>query len=314
MEQRKRHFLDIVDYTPEEIDRLLVVGQKLKEDRLRAFGAVSGKMLGLLFEKPSLRTRVSFDVGMQELGGHAIYLSPQEIGLGTRESIPDVARVISRFTDAVVIRTFAQETVEQFARWASICTINGLTDASHPCQALADILTIRQKFGHLEGINITYVGDGNNVIHSLMLAAAKMGANVAVAGPKGYEPDPKIVARAREDAARSGSRISITTDPLEGVEAADVIYTDVWTSMGQEAEYEKRLAIFQSYQVTKKLVARAKPGAIVMHDLPAHRGEEITDDVLDGEQSVVFDQAENRLHAQKAVLLMLMAPSIFETM
>ncbi|MCL5256228.1 MAG: ornithine carbamoyltransferase [Chloroflexi bacterium] len=314
MELRKKHFLDIVDYTPEEIDRLLVVGQKLKEDRLRAFGALSGKTLGLLFEKPSLRTRVSFDVGMQELGGHAIYLSPQEIGLGTRESVPDVARVISRFADAVVIRTFAQETVEQFAKWASICTINGLTDASHPCQALADILTITQKFGHLQGINIAYIGDGNNVIHSLMLAAAKMGANVAVAGPKGYEPDPQVVARAGQDAAQSGSRISITTDPLEAVDGADVIYTDVWTSMGQEAEYEKRLATFQGYQVTQELVAHAKPSAIVMHDLPAHRGEEIADDVIDGEQSAVFDQAENRLHAQKSVLLMLMAPTVFETL
>jgi ornithine carbamoyltransferase len=312
MDRHKKHFLDIDDYSEEEIRKLLGVAARLKEDRYAAYGAVDRKKLVLLFEKPSLRTRTSFDIGFTELGGYAVYLSPAEVGLGTRESIPDVARVVSRYADAVVIRTFAQENIEQFIEWGSVSVINGLTDESHPCQALADILTIWQKFGYLEGVNITYIGDGNNVAHSLMLAATKMGANITVATPEGYKPFPEVVAKAEENAKASGSKVRVLTDPVEAVKGADVVYTDVWTSMGQEAEYEARLAVFQGYQVNGELISHAKPTAIVMHDLPAHRGEEITDDVLDGPQSVVFDQAENRLHGQKAVMVMLMAPAVFE--
>jgi ornithine carbamoyltransferase len=243
---------------------------------------------------------------MQQLGGTAMYLSPQEIGLGQRESVADVARVLSRYVDIIMARVFAHSHVEQLAEYASVPVINGLSDKFHPCQALADYLTIWDKLARFQGVNLTFVGDGNNVAHSLLVGGAKLGVNVTIACPVGYEPDEDVLTIAREAAAESGSRIRILHDPVEAVADADVVYTDVWASMGQEAEAEQRKVVFASYQVNAALVAKARPGAIVMHDLPAHRGEEITDEVMDGPQSVVFDQAENRMHAQKAVLALLL--------
>ncbi|MBI3967231.1 MAG: ornithine carbamoyltransferase [Chloroflexi bacterium] len=265
-----------------------------------------GKTLALLFEKPSLRTRVSFEVAMRQLGGESLYLSPQEVQIGRRESVADVARVLSRYVDAVVLRTFDHQTIVELAQHSSIPVVNGLSDLSHPCQALADVLTIKEKKGRLEGVKIAFVGDGNNnVTHSLMLAAAKTGASISVACPPGYEPNPAYLEWSQDAAAGRGA-VTVCHEPAAAVTGADVVYTDVWTSMGQESEYERRLAIFRRYQVNSGLLALAQPDAIVMHDLPAHRGEEITDDVIDGPRSVVFDQAENRLHAQKAVLATLL--------
>jgi len=261
------------------------------------------RTVALIFEKPSLRTRLSFDVGTAQLGGHCVYLSPAEVGLGRRESVSDVARVVSRMADAVVLRVNAHETIEEFARHSDVPVINGLSDLSHPCQGLADIFTIRERKGpELRGVVVAYVGDGNNVAHSLMLCAAKAGATLRVATPVGYEPLPRYRELASAAATRSGGRVELLNDPRAAVDGADVVYTDVWTSMGQEQEYERRRRAFHGYQVNAALLACAKRDAIVLHDLPAHRGEEITDDVLDGPQSAVFDQAENRLHTEKALL------------
>ncbi len=256
----------------------------------------------MIFEKPSLRTRLSFDVGMMQLGGRGIYLSPAEVGLGRRESIADVARVVSRMVDLVVLRVNAHETLEEFARHSRVPVINGLSDLSHPCQGLSDILTIREKKGDLSRVTAAFVGDGNNVAHSLMLAAAHTGVRLRVATPAGYEPQARYRELAADAARASGAVIEIGNDPAAAVRGADVVYTDVWTSMGQEQEHERRRRAFAGFQVNAGLLALAKPDAIVLHDLPAHRGEEITDDVLDGPQSAAFDQAENRLHAQKALL------------
>ena len=240
---------------------------------------------------------------MTELGGHCVYLSPQEVGLGRRESVADVSRVVSRMVDAVVLRTNSHETIEEFARYSSVPVINGLSDLSHPCQGLADIFTIGERKGPaLRDVTIAYVGDGNNVLHSLMLAAVLRGAHMRAATPAGYEPLPRFRELAERRARETGATLELLNDPVAAVRDADVVYTDVWTSMGQEQEYERRRRAFQGYQVNAELLRHAKPDAIVMHDLPAHRGEEITDDVMDGPQSAVFDQAENRLHAQKAVL------------
>lgn len=299
---RLRHFLSIGDLTPAQMGALLDDAEALKRDPVPSDAPLRGRALAMIFEKPSLRTRLSFDVAMRDLGGHSSYLSPQEVGLGRRESVSDVARVVSRYVDVVVLRTFAHETLEEFAKWSAVPVINGLSDLSHPCQGLADIFTIRERKGALKGVVAAYVGDGNNVAHSLMLAAAKTGMTLRVASPAGFEP----LARYRELAAtasgETGARITYGADPVAAVRDADVVYTDVWTSMGQEQEYERRRRAFQGFQVNRELLAGAKPDAIVLHDLPAHRGEEITDDVIDGPQSAVFDQAENRLHAQKAVL------------
>jgi ornithine carbamoyltransferase len=264
----------------------------------------------MLFQKPSLRTRVSFEVGMLQLGGRAIYLSPSEVQMGERESIADVARVLSRYVDAVMARVFRHADIAELAEFASVPVINGLSDLSHPCQALADFLTILEKKGRLEGLTVAFVGDGdNNVAHSLLLAAAKIGVNFHVASPQDYAPSEQYLALAQASAEASVSRVRLFRDPAEAVKGADVVYTDVWTSMGQEAESQKRLAAFHGFQVNAELMAQAKDEAIVMHDLPAHRGEEIADEVIDGPQSVVFDQAENRLHAQKAVLYLLLGAS-----
>lgn len=300
-----RHFLSIADLSAAQLTALLDRGAALKASRRTADAPLRGRSLAQIFEKPSLRTRLSFDVAMRELGGHSSYLSPAEVGLGRRESVADVARVVSRLVDLVVLRTHAQETTDEFARHSTVPVINGLSDLSHPCQGLADIFTIRERKG-LKGTVVAYVGDGNNVAHSLMLAAAKTGATLRVASPAGFEPHPRYRQLARAAAAESGARIEVGNDPIAAVTGADVVYTDVWTSMGQEQEYERRRRAFQGFQLNAALLARAKPDAIVMHDLPAHRGEEVTDEVLDGPRSVIFDQAENKMHVLKALLCWLL--------
>ncbi|MDO8506854.1 MAG: ornithine carbamoyltransferase [Candidatus Limnocylindria bacterium] len=304
---RAKHFVSMGDLEARDLDGLLERAASLKAARSRREPHLRGRTLAQIFEKPSLRTRLSFDVGMAELGGHCVYLSPQEVGLGRRESVADVARVVSRMVDGVVLRTYSHETIEEFARFASVPVINGLSDLSHPCQGLADIFTITEKKGpDLRGVTIAYIGDGNNVLHSLMLAAVLRSARMRVATPAGFEPLPKFRELAERQARKTGASLEFCDDPVAAVKDADVVYTDVWTSMGQEQEYERRKRAFYGYQVNAELLRHAKPDAIVMHDLPAHRGEEITDDVMDGPQSAVFDQAENRLHAQKAVLCWLM--------
>ena len=299
---RVRHFLSIADLSPAETAALLDDADALKRDPVPRDAPLHGRALAMIFEKPSLRTRLSFDVAMRDLGGHSSYLSPQEVGLGRRESVSDVARVVSRYVDVVVLRTFAHETLEEFAKYSSVPVINGLSDLTHPCQGLADIFTIRERKGALSGVVAAYVGDGNNVAHSLMLAAANTGMTLRVASPAGFDPLPRYRDLADSTAQTTGARITYLRDPIAAVRDADVVYTDVWTSMGQEQEYERRRRAFQGFQVNPELLAGAKPDAIVLHDLPAHRGEEITDDVIDGPNSAVFDQAENRLHVQKAVL------------
>ena len=299
---RVRHFLSIADLSPAEMTALLDDADALKRDPVPRDPPLRGRALAMIFEKPSLRTRLSFDVAMRDLGGHSSYLSPQEVGLGRRESVSDVARVVSRYVDVVVLRTFAHETLDEFAKFSTVPVINGLSDLSHPCQGLADIFTVRERKGTLRDVVAAYIGDGNNVAHSFMLAAAKTGMTLRVASPAGFEPLPRYRDLATAAAKETGARITYGQDPAAAVRDADVVYTDVWTSMGQEQEYERRRRAFQGFQVNRELLANAKPDAIVLHDLPAHRGEEITDDVIDGPQSAVFDQAENRLHAQKAVL------------
>ena len=300
---RVRHFVSVGDLDARQLEHLLDLAGSMKADRRRHEPYLRGRTLAQIFEKPSLRTRLSFDVGMAELGGHCIYLSPQEVGLGRRESVADVSRVVSRMVDAVVLRTYSHETIEEFARHSSVPVINGLSDLSHPCQGLADIFTIVERKGpDLRDVTVTYVGDGNNVLHSLMLATVLGGARMRVATPAGFEPLARFRDLAESVARKTGASLEMGDDPIAAVRGADVVYTDVWTSMGQEQEYERRRRAFQGYQVNAELLRHAKPDAIVMHDLPAHRGEEITDDVIDGPQSAVFDQAENRLHAQKAIL------------
>jgi ornithine carbamoyltransferase len=304
-----KHFLSIADLSPEEIFHILELSARLKEEWRRGGNKpiLAGKTLGMIFQKPSLRTRVSFEMAMRHLGGHAIYLSPDEVQLGKRESVADVARVLSRYVDAIMARVFAHKDLEELARYSRVPVINGLSDYSHPCQAVGDIFTIWEKRGTIKGLKLAFVGDGNNVCNSLLFITSKLGMDMAVASPKGYEPRQEVVRKAMEFASRSGSRITITNDPAEAVKDADVIYTDVWTSMGQEAEAEERAKVFPPYQVNSALVAKAKPEVMVMHCLPAHRGQEITDEVADGPNSVIFDQAENRLHAQKGILAYLLA-------
>jgi ornithine carbamoyltransferase len=295
-----KDLLSISDLTGEKLKALIRSAVDMKEGGWRT--TLSGKSLALVFEKPSLRTRVSFELAMRQLGGESLYLSPEEVGLGRRESIPDVARVLCRYVDVIAARTFAHSTVESLAAFASVPVINALSDFEHPCQALADLMTIYERKGDLEGLTVAYTGDGNNVANSLMLASALAGVNFRIASPKGYEVQEKVLSLAQEYADNSGSRILLTEDPKVAVRGADVVYTDVWTSMGQEAESQVRRKVFAGYQVNSDLLALAREDAIIMHPLPAHRGEEVSADILDTEQSVVFDQAENRLHAQKALL------------
>jgi ornithine carbamoyltransferase len=306
-----QHFLAIADLSPREIENLLDSAVKLKKERAKGGNKpiLKGKSLAMVFQKPSLRTRVSFEMGMQHLGGHALYLSPNEIGLGGRESVPDIARVLSGYVDGIMARVFDHQHILALAEWAGVPVINGLSDYNHPCQALADVLTIMENRKKLAGLTVSYVGDGNNVATSLAHACAKLGMNFRIATPLDYELPAPVIVRAREIAAQSGSQIYETTDPHDAVRDADVIYTDTWTSMGQEAETEKRKAVFPPYQINESLVKLARPDVLVMHCLPAHRGQEITDAVADGPHSVIFQQAENRLHAQKAILAALLGPT-----
>ncbi len=303
-----KDFLAIADYSPQEIQELLELAVCLKQE-YQAGGnppLLAGKTMAMIFQKPSLRTRVSFDMAMRHLGGDALYLSPAEIGLGQRESIADVARVLSGYVEILMARVFAHEHVLELAQWARIPVINGLSDYNHPCQALADALTIYEEFGSLQGLNVTFVGDGNNVATSLLHVCALLGADFTLASPAGYDLSPQALAVGERLAAQSGSRIRRVRDPYEGVAGAAVIYTDTWTSMGQEGQAQERGQVFPPYQVNAKLVGAAKPGAIVLHCLPAHRGQELTDEVADGPQSRIFPQAHNRLHAQKAIVARLL--------
>ncbi|HHH83312.1 MAG TPA: ornithine carbamoyltransferase [Chloroflexi bacterium] len=303
-----RHFLSLADFTGEELQEILELAIELKE-ALKAGGnrpLLKDKVLAMVFQKPSLRTRVSFDMAMRHLGGDALYLSPAEIGLGKREAIADVSRVLSRYVDAIMARVFDHEHILELARYSRVPVINGLSDFNHPCQAMADVLTILETYGDLRGLNVAFIGDGNNVAVSLMYACALLGMNFTIATPIDYEIPKEAAKEARRLAKGSGSNITFLHDPHEAVREAHVIYTDTWASMGQETETEERRKVFQPYQVNAALVAEATEDVIVMHCLPAHRGEEITDEVADGPHSVLFDQAENRLHAQKAILVRLL--------
>ena len=306
-----KHFLSLADLTSDQLMSLLDLGVKLKKE-WQAGGnppILKGKTMGMVFTKPSLRTRVSFDMAMLHLGGHALYLSPNEISLGQRESVADVARVLSRYVDIIMARVFGHRDVVELAQYSRVPVINGLSDYTHPCQGLADLLTIYERYGTLQGIKVAYVGDGNNVANSLIFGCALAGANFSIASPAGYEISGDVVSKARGLAAKTGSQLTFYHEPAEAVREADVIYTDVWTSMGQETETQKRLEVFAPrYQINSALVGKARRNVIVMHCLPAHRGQEITDEVADGPHSALFDQAENRMHAQKAIIVELMAP------
>ena len=304
-----RNFLSIRDFSPEEIRYFLELASEIKRHPSAHTGALKGKTLAMIFEKPSLRTRVSFDVGIQQLGGFALYLSNAEINLGKRESVHDVAKNLERMVQAIMIRTYAHEIVEQMAKWANIPVINGLTDFSHPCQAMADYLTMMEFKHDVGGLKVAFIGDGNNVCHSLMFAGAQLGSHVWVATPQKYGPKPEAIQWARERGRQTGGTLTLTLEPADAAANADVIYTDVWTSMGQENESQDRRRIFLPYQVNSELFRHAKFDALFMHCLPAHRGEEVTDEVIDSPHSVVYQQAENRLYAQKAILLELMQSS-----
>ncbi|MCM3090102.1 MULTISPECIES: ornithine carbamoyltransferase [unclassified Cytobacillus] len=299
-----KDLLTLADFTADEIKGLLEKAKQLKEAHLQGAetSILKGKILGMIFEKSSTRTRVSFEAGMLQLGGHALYLNSQDLQLGRGESIADTAKVLSQYVDAIMIRTFSHDKIQELAYHADIPVINGLTDLYHPCQALADLLTLEEKNGELKGQNLVYVGDGNNVAHSLMIASAKMGVNITIACPEGYEPDQGVLNQSLEFAELSGSKVIITSKPEEASANADAIYTDVWTSMGQEAENDKRLKDFADFQVNEYLVQKAKKDYVFLHCLPAHRGEEVTAEVIDGKNSAVFQQAGNRLHVQKAIL------------
>lgn len=297
-----KHMLSLMDWTAEDLRALLDLSAEIKADPLGRFDALTGKTLAMIFEKPSTRTRVSFEAAMNRLGGQAMFLSPSDMQLGRGETIEDTAQVLSRFVEAIMARVFSHTTVEKLAT-GSVPIINGLSDLLHPCQALADALTLRERFGEERGVELAYLGDGNNVCHSLINAAARLGIRLRVGTPAGYEPAPTIIAAARE----AGADITLTTDPKEAVAGAQAIYTDVWTSMGDEAEAAERTRAFEPFRVDGSLMALASPEAVFLHCLPAHRGEEVTAEVLDGPQSVVFDQAENRMHTEQALLFTLMA-------
>ena len=303
MTKKNRHLLASYDLQAEEVDFLLKSASALKSNPNRI---LEGKQLALLFEKPSLRTRVSFQVAMRYLGGETTYLAPQEVGLGEREAIKDVARVLSRYLDIIAVRTFAQEIVEEFAMFSSVPVINALTNEEHPCQALADLFTLYERVGTLKGFPLAFIGDGNNVASSLVVTAASLGLDVRLATPKGYLPSERVLNEANLRANESGGRFFVTDIPEKAVEGAQAVYTDTWVSMGQEREAEQRRIVFKDYQVNKKLLESADDSVLVMHDLPAHRGEEITDEVFEGKNSIIFDQAENRTWAQAAVVAFLL--------
>ncbi|MHB2015754.1 MAG: ornithine carbamoyltransferase [Candidatus Xenobia bacterium] len=302
-----RSLVSLADFNREEVDQVLKFTEtlKLQVKARQPHPLLPGRTLAMIFEKSSTRTRVSFEVGMVQLGGHALYLSSRDMQLGRGETVADTAQVLSRFVDGIMARTYKHSTVQDLAKYARVPVINGLSDEEHPCQIFGDLFTVLEKRGRLEGLKMTYVGDGNNVAHSLMLGCATVGMHYAGAHPKGYDPSPAVVKHAQEIGKRSGARIEIGRDAKAAVAGADVIYTDVWTSMGQEGEEAARQKVFQPYQVNSALLAATPSHCIVLHCLPAHRGEEITDEVMDGPQSFVFDQAENRLHAQKAIMALL---------
>lgn len=308
LSMKGRSLISVADFTREEIWAVWELAAQLKTQQKigEPHRILAGKQLAMIFQKPSLRTQVSFETGMFQLGGHALYLGPDHIALGKRESVPDVARVLGRMVDGIMARVFAHSDVETLAQYAGVPVINGLSDSEHPCQALADLFTIWERKRRIEGVNLTYVGDGNNVAASLLLTAARVGMNITLICPDGYAVPAHYVQAARADAALTGSNLRFT-DSVADVEGSDVIYTDTWASMGQEAEAEKRIPIFQRYQVNDALLARAGSDVMVMHCLPAHRGQEITDDVMDGPHSAVFQEAENRLHVQKAIMALLIS-------
>jgi ornithine carbamoyltransferase len=304
----QRHLLSLKDYAPEEIQEVFDLAAQVKADPHAYGGVLQGKSLAMVFQKPSTRTRVSFEVGMFQLGGQAVYLGADSVQLSRGESVADTARVLSRYVHGIMARVFSHQDILDLAKHGTVPVINGLSDLLHPCQALADYFTLRERRGDLAGLKVAYVGDGNNVAHELIFGAVKLGLNIVVASPQGYEPNQLIVKSATREAQRLGTPApEILADPYAAVEGADVVYTDTWTSMGQEAESEARLAAFQGYAVTEDLMAAASPEAVFMHCLPAHRGEEVAAEVADGPQSVIFDEAENRLHVQKAVMMLLMA-------
>ena len=306
-EAKQKDFISIHDRTPAEIAGFLDLAEAIKKDPGRFRNALSGKTLAMIFEKSSTRTRVSFEAGMYQLGGLGMFLSSRDLQIGRGEPIADTARVLSRYVDGIMARTFAHETVTELARHATVPVINGLTDLLHPCQVMADLQTIREAFGRLDGLKLAYVGDGNNMAHSLMFGGAKTGMSVTIASPAGFEPKAEIVAKARADARETGARIEVTGDPAEAVAGARIVYTDVWASMGQEEEAALRRQKFAGFSVTDALMERAAGDAIFLHCLPAHRGEEVAASVADGPRSRIFDEAENRLHAQKAILVSLMS-------
>jgi len=308
---KQQHLVTLTTYSRADLHEIFDLAARMKADRGAYRDALRGKSLAMIFEKPSTRTRVSFEVGMYQLGGHALHLSANDIQLRRGESVGDTARVLSRFVDGIMARVFSHEDLVEMSRHATVPVINGLSDLLHPVQALADFFTLREKRGSLEGAKLAYVGDGNNVCHALMLAAVKLGVAMAAATPKGYEPNQLVLKSATREAQKLGVPTpTVTTDPMAAVEGADAIYTDVWTSMGQEKEAEARVKAFQGYMVTGAMMAAANPGAVFLHCLPAHRGEEVSAEVMDGPRSVVFDQAENRLHVQKAVLALLMGGAV----
>ncbi|HOW36221.1 MAG TPA: ornithine carbamoyltransferase [Candidatus Omnitrophota bacterium] len=305
-QKTKRDFINVQNLTKEEIQYLFDLTVKLKKNRDQYAQVLKGKSVALIFQKPSNRTRVSFEVGIWQLGGNCIYLGPEEINLGKRESAADVAKTLSRYVDAIVARTFTHQDVIDLAKEASVPVINGLSDLSHPCQALADLFTINEKLNEAKGVTLAYVGDGNNVCNSLIFGCAISGVNIKIATPKGYEPNTAFIKSAQRFSDMSGAAITVTNKPQEAVENADVIYADTWVSMGQEAESKKRFKDFKGFQIDSKLASRAKKNYFFMHCLPAHREQEVTADIIDGPHSIIFDQAENRMHIQKAILVFLL--------
>ncbi len=304
---RAKDFLTLQDFSAAEIETVLTLAGDLKARHRRGepHRLLEGKTLGMIFQKPSTRTRVSFEAGMWQLGGHALFLSSQELQLGRGEPVRDTAEVLSRYLDAIMIRTFDHGEMEELAAHSSVPVINGLTDLLHPCQVLSDLFTIQEHFGYLRGLKVAYMGDGNNVAHSLLLGCSLMGVHISVGSPPGFEPREEIEAKARQNAALSGSEVLITSDPARAVEGAAAVYTDVWASMGQEEDKKRRLELFKPYQVNGALLQGTGADAVVLHCLPAYRGEEITAEVLEGESSLAWEQAENRMHAQKALLVLL---------
>jgi ornithine carbamoyltransferase len=298
----------LYDLTREEIEQILKTAELLKLQHLRGqeHPLLKGKTLAMIFEKPSTRTRISFEVGMWQLGGYALYLSASDLQLGRGETIADTAQVLSRYIDGIMARVFAHQTILDLVKYSRVPVVNGLSDFSHPCQGLADLFTIYEKKGRLSGLKLAYVGDGNNVAHSLLFGCSKMGMDIILGCPEDYEPHPEVVFKAKEEAKRNGCKVKVTNDPKEAVKDVDIVYTDVWASMGKEKEHEERLKVFKPYQVNGQLIKEAKEDYIFMHCLPARRGEEVTDEVADSRNSVIFDQAENRMHTQKALLALIM--------